>query len=93
MEWRAWAVLLCYVDLDLFAAVILKEKDGVGHLAHLGGFGAGALCMLLFRMKQDNEEASNVKAMLDDTKDYGFLSAYELETLLEQQPTDDINWL
>lgn len=89
-EIHAYWVVLYYIGFDLLGAFVLKNGDGVGHLAHLGGFGAGLLLVLLFRTRRDSAEVSEVQAIQADVKDYTLLSLSDLETLL-QHPTEDLN--
>lgn len=89
-EWQARWVVVMYVGFDILNMLLYKGHDGVGHFAHLGGFGTGLLFCMAIRARRDTEEVSNVQARHADTKDYSLLSATELETLL-QRPTEDMN--
>ena len=88
-EWRAWCVVALYVGMDILFGVLIKLGDGVGHFAHLGGFGAGLLMALLLRGRRDTEEASQARATLADTKDFALLSFYELEAMMAL-PTENM---
>lgn len=90
-DWQAWWVVLLYVGLDLLFAVIFRGADGVGHFAHLGGFGTGLLAVWLLRARRDSEEVSQAQATLAETnRDYTVLGYNELEAIL-QQPTENLN--
>jgi membrane associated rhomboid family serine protease len=84
VEWQARWVVLYYIGLDIFEAVVFGGADGVGHFAHIGGFGMGLLCAYLLRVRRDSEELSEVQATRAEVKDYSLLSYGELETLLQQ---------
>jgi membrane associated rhomboid family serine protease len=82
-------VILTYIGLDLLHQVILQGADGVGHLAHLGGFAAGFLIVLAFRMRKDTEDISEAQATRAEMKDFSLLSYRDLEALMAH-PTDDM---
>jgi membrane associated rhomboid family serine protease len=89
-EWQALWVVLCYVGMDILFGIVLHSVDGVGHFAHLGGFGTGLLATLLMRARRDSEEVSQARAVLDETKrDYTALGYSELEAML-QQPSENM---
>jgi len=83
-----WLVLF-YMGLDLLLALQLKGEDGVGHLAHLGGFAVGLLLCLAMRARRDPAEVSVLQAARAEGKNYAKLSVRELETLV-QYPTEDM---
>jgi membrane associated rhomboid family serine protease len=83
-----WVVLV-YVGMDVLSAVLFRGGDGVGHMAHLGGFGMGLLLAFLMRTRRDSEEASYARAAQSEGGDYSQLDIHDLETLLEQ-PTEDM---
>jgi membrane associated rhomboid family serine protease len=87
MLWRAWWVVLFYVGTD-FIMAILSASDGVGHFAHLGGFGAALLLMFILRPRRDSERVSDVQAERAQVKDYSLLSLEDLETLLDGSADD-----
>ncbi|HLV80871.1 MAG TPA: rhomboid family intramembrane serine protease [Chthonomonadaceae bacterium] len=89
--WEAQArwVVLFYTGLDLLLAFLLKGEDGVGHLAHLGGFGVGLLFCLALRARRDSEDVSVVQAARAELKNYAHLSVRDLETLV-QHPTEEM---
>ncbi|HZP82504.1 MAG TPA: rhomboid family intramembrane serine protease [Chthonomonadaceae bacterium] len=87
-DWQARWVVLLYVGLDILFAFLFRGGDGVGHFAHLGGFGAGFLYTFLLRAKRDTEDVSNVQAVLAETKDHTLLSLNELETLTQRPNVD-----
>lgn len=86
-QWQALYVVLLFVGLDLLSAFVFKSRDGVGHFAHIGGFGSGFLLTLVMRARRDTSEVSEIQALRDDVKDYSLLDYFELEALL-QQPTE-----
>jgi membrane associated rhomboid family serine protease len=86
MEWQARWVVLLYIGLDMLEAVIFAGGDGVGHFAHIGGFGVGLLSVFLLRVRRDSEEMSAVQATRAETQDYSLLSLRELETVLQHPP-------
>ena len=88
-EWKAWCVVALYVGLDVLFGVLIKAADGVGHFAHLGGFGTGLLVVVLLRGRRDTEEASQARATLADTKDFSLLGFTELEAMMAH-PTDNM---
>ena len=88
-EWRAWCVVALYIGMDLLFGVLIKTADGVGHFAHLGGFGTGLLMVFLLRGKRDTEEASQARATLADTRDFTLLGFDELEAMV-QLPTENM---
>ncbi len=77
-----------FVLKDLFAGVIFHTNDGVGHIAHLSGFGLGYAGALGMRARVDNERASKVKSTLAEIGDVSLLNFRELDALL-QHPTDN----
>lgn len=85
VEWALYWVALYYLGLDLLQAVIFGANTGVGHLAHLGGAGAGFLIALALRVARDDEYTSDTKAQVAETKDYSFLSPMQLEDLIKHQ--------
>jgi membrane associated rhomboid family serine protease len=87
--WQARWVVLMYVGSDFLLAVLFRGGDGVGHFAHLGGFGAVLLLMLILRPRKDSEAVSEVQAVRAEVKDYSLLSLGDMETLLENS-TDDL---
>src|SRR5262249_30044167 len=89
-EWQARWIVLFYVSLSLLNAAISPTGGGVGHLAHLGGFGMGVLLAFLFRAHRDSAAISAVQAAHADAQDYALLTRFELEMLLGR-PTDDMN--
>lgn len=89
-EVQARWVVLFYVGLDVLFAFLFQGGDGVGHLAHLGGFGTGLLLVWAMRARRDTEEVSMVQATRAEVKDYSLLDVYQLETLT-QHPTEDMN--
>ena len=86
-EWQARWVVLLYFAFDLLGAFLIRE-DGVGHFAHLGGFGAGFLLVLLLRTRRDSEEASMAQATRAELKDFSYLSFNDLDALM-RNPTED----
>src|SRR5579884_3833441 len=73
-----------------YVVFLFGSKDGVGHLAHLGGFATGFLYAFLLRSRRDSVDVSNIQAVRAEMKDYALLSLTELETLL-QTPTEDMH--
>jgi membrane associated rhomboid family serine protease len=89
-DWKAWWVVSFFVGLDLLSGLLFHSADGVGHFAHLGGFGAGILVAMLMRTRRDSEEISQAQAVLDETKrDYTVLGYSDLEAML-QQPSENM---
>ncbi|MGI4791946.1 MAG: rhomboid family intramembrane serine protease [Janthinobacterium lividum] len=88
-EWQARWVILYFVGLDIFNGLIMGTRDGVGHLAHLGGAGAGFLLVWLMRVPRDTEDISEVQATLSDMRDVALLPLHDLEALM-QRPTTDV---
>ena len=89
-DWQAIWVVLVYVGMDILFGILLHAADGVGHFAHLGGFGTGLLCVLIMRARRDTAEISEAQAILDETKrDYTQLAYTDLEVML-QQPSDNM---
>jgi tetratricopeptide (TPR) repeat protein len=82
-------VIFYFIGFDLLYQLLFRGADGVGHLAHLGGFAAGFLIVLIMRARRDNEDVSNVQAVRSEMKDYSLLSFNDLSTLM-QQPTEDM---
>jgi membrane associated rhomboid family serine protease len=92
-EWHARWVVAVYIGIDLLEGFLTKSlgvSDGVGHFAHLGGFGVGLLGAWALRARRDSEEVSTVQATRAEMKDFSLLSYRDLETLV-QQPTEDMN--
>jgi membrane associated rhomboid family serine protease len=92
-EWHARWVVGLYIGLDLLEGFLTKSlgfSDGVGHFAHLGGFGVGLLGAWALRARRDSEEVSTVQATRAEIKDFTLLSYRDLATLVKQ-PTDDMN--
>ncbi len=87
-DWPMWGVGLYYVGFDLLEFWLFSGKDGVGHLAHLGGVAAGFVLCMAFRPKRDSEMASESKATLAEVKDLSVLSRMELAELHLGNPTD-----
>lgn len=95
-DWPMWGIGCLYLGLDILEAIIFGGKDGVGHLAHIGGAAGGVLICLLLRAKRDDEMTSGAKATLADTKDLRVLSRNELAQLHRANPNDMaviINWM
>lgn len=88
-EWQARWVILYFVGLDVFNGLIMGAHDGVGHLAHLGGAGAGFLLAWALRVPRDTEDISEVQATLADMRDVALLPLHDLEALM-QRPTTDV---
>jgi len=91
-----WGVAGIYLGLDILEAMLFGGKDGVGHMAHIGGAVAGLVICLILRAKRDDAFTSDTKAMLADTKDLNTLSRLELASLHKANPTDTavtINWM
>lgn len=88
-EWRAWWVVSLYIGMDVLFGVLFRNADGVGHFAHIGGFGAGLLVALALRARRDSEERSAAQRIMADVKDYSVLGLSELEAML-QQPTENL---
>jgi membrane associated rhomboid family serine protease len=82
-------VILYFVGFDLLYQFLFHGKDGVGHLAHLGGFAAGLAAVFILRVRRDSEQRSIVKATQAEMKDYSLLSFRDLSTLMEH-PTEDM---
>lgn len=90
-DWQAMYVVLLYIGIDFLFGVILKRADGVGHFAHLGGFGTGLLGAVIMRARRDTAEISAAQAVLDETKrDYTALGFAELEAML-QSPSENMD--
>jgi hypothetical protein len=83
-EWQARWVVLMYIALDVFGAVLIQSADGVGHLAHLGGFGLGLLTVVVLRTRRDSAEASEAQAAQVDLNDYSMLAYPQLAALMER---------
>ena len=89
-EWQAIWVVLIFIGMDVLFGILLHSADGVGHFAHIGGFGTGLLAVFLMRARRDSAEISEAQAVLDETKrDYTALGYSELETML-QQPSENM---
>ncbi len=89
-EWQARWLVLFYIVQDFFWMILFQGGDGVAHMAHIGGFGAGLLLVWVLRVRRDSEEVSTVQAARADIKDYSYFSANELEPLVSQ-PTEDMS--
>ena len=89
-DWPMWGVSLYYLGFDLFEFLIFGGKDGVGHLAHLGGALAGFVVCMAFRPKRDSEMASESKATLAEVKDLSILGRMELAELHRVNPEDTL---
>ena len=89
-DWPMWGVGLYYLGFDLLEFFLFSGKDGVGHLAHLGGALAGFLLCVAFRPRRDSEMASESKAVLAEMKDLSILSRMELAELHLGNPDDPL---
>jgi len=87
-EWQARWVVLMYIGLDVFGAILIQSADGVGHLAHLGGFGLGLFAVIALRTRRDSVEASEAQALQADVRDYTMLSYPQLAALMERGTED-----
>ena len=87
-EWQARWVVVYYLGLNILEQLLSHGQDGVGHFAHLGGAGAGLLCVWLMQTRRDSEDISDAQATHADAKDLTILSFPELEALM-QRPTED----
>jgi membrane associated rhomboid family serine protease len=89
-DWQAQWVILYFVIFDVLEGFLYKSvnlSDGVAHFAHMGGFGAGFLLMLLLRSRRDTEEASEAQAIRADMGgDYSLLALHDLEALIGREP-------
>ena len=84
-----WVGGILYVGRDVLycdASLWAECRDNVGHLAHIGGFGAGILTVVLMRARRSKRGHIEVQAIQADVKDYSLLSRMDVETLL-QRPT------
>lgn len=84
IEWQARWVVLLYVGLDLLKGLVFQGADHVGHFAHLGGAGMGLLSVFLLGVRRDDEEYSNVQAVVAVNRDLSLLNIYELEALMQK---------
>jgi len=89
-EFQARWVILFYVLMDMLEALMFAGKDGVGHLAHLGGAGVGFALVLILRVKRDTRTVSAAQAVHAELKDYSLLSLDELSAL-SQKPDPGID--
>ncbi|MBV9851090.1 MAG: rhomboid family intramembrane serine protease [Armatimonadetes bacterium] len=87
-EWEARWVVGYYLLFNVVDQLQYQGLDGVGHLAHLGGAGAGLLCVWLMRTRRDDASVSAAQAVHADVRDMSLLSFPELEALM-QRPTDN----
>ncbi len=87
--WPMWGVALYYLGFDLVFAII-DAKDGVAHLAHLGGAAAGFLVAFALRPQRDSADASEAKATLSEVNDLGILSSRELASMHASNPEDPL---
>ncbi|MEZ0326235.1 MAG: rhomboid family intramembrane serine protease [Fimbriimonas sp.] len=95
VTWPLWGVALIYLGMDILFAFI-GMKDGVGHLAHIGGALGGLLVCMAYRPQRDTEFVSHAKATLSETKDLSLLSPQELAEMHKVNPTDTaivLNWM
>jgi len=95
-DWPMWGVALMYVGLDVLEAMIFAGRDGVGHLAHIGGALGGFLVCLAFRPQRDDEFVSQAKATFSDTQDLRTLTKTELAELARVNPANTavvLNWM
>jgi membrane associated rhomboid family serine protease len=95
-DWPMWGVSLYYLGFDLLEFFLFGGKDGVGHLAHLGGALAGFVVCIAFRPPRDSEMASESKATLAEVKDLSVLSRMELAELHKVNPDDPftvLHWM
>ncbi len=87
-DWQARWVILYFIAFDLLYGLLFQGLDGVGHFAHLGGFGAGYLGAMLLQMTRDSEDFAQAQAMRSDAGgNLQTLSLVELEALMESAPT------
>src|SRR2546421_3122666 len=63
-------VILYYIGFDLLYQLLAQGADGVGHLAHLGGFGAGVLIVAALRVRRGTQEGFHRQATRAGTKDF-----------------------
>ncbi|MBN9501913.1 MAG: hypothetical protein BGO01_09445 [Armatimonadetes bacterium 55-13] len=95
-DWPMWGVAGMYLGLDILEAILFGGRDGVGHLAHIGGAVGGLFLCLILRAKRDDEFTSDAKATLSETKDLRILSRMELAQLHRVNPGDTavlLNWM
>ncbi len=87
-EWEARWVVAYFLGINVLEQLQYHGMDGIGHFAHLGGAGAGVLCVWLLRTRRDNADVSAAQAVHANVKDLSLLSFPELDALM-QRPTED----
>jgi membrane associated rhomboid family serine protease len=86
--WSMIWVAVYFIGMDVLFTFISGVASDVAHLAHIGGAVAGfGLCFLL-RASRDTRQASDAKAMFDQTKDLSRLSSTDLAAMAQNNPND-----
>lgn len=88
--WHLRWIALMFIGFDVLEALVFGAKSGVGNLAHVGGALGGFGMVLLLRARRDEEETSDAKATLADTRDYATLSTREIEHMAKLDPKDNL---
>jgi membrane associated rhomboid family serine protease len=87
-QWEARWVVVYFLAINVVEQLQYHGLDGVGHFAHLGGAGAGLLCVWLLKTRRDNADMSAAQAVHANMKDLTLMSFRELDALM-QRPTED----
>ncbi|MFZ4507134.1 MAG: rhomboid family intramembrane serine protease [Fimbriimonas sp.] len=94
--WPMWGVGLLYLGQDVLFALLLGGRDGVAHLAHIGGALGGFVLCTCLRPMRDSERASDARATFSESKDLSLLSSSELADLHRGNPNEAVivlNWV
>lgn len=86
--WHARWLILYFFFLNIIEQIITGRKDGVAHLAHLGGFGVGLVGAAICRPRRDSLKKSDAQAVRADVRHTRQMSLTDLENLLTAAPED-----
>ncbi|HEY3781393.1 MAG TPA: rhomboid family intramembrane serine protease [Fimbriimonadaceae bacterium] len=94
--WSMIWVAVYFIGMDVLLTLISGTASGVAHLAHIGGAAAGFGVCLLLKAPRDNRQASDAKAIYDQTKDLSRLSSADLAAMAQNNPNDTrliLSWM
>jgi membrane associated rhomboid family serine protease len=91
-DWMAWWVISYYVAYDVVNGLLgqaMHQGDLLSSFAHIGGFFAGLLCVVVLRARRDSELVSQAQALKSDfAQDLDLMTLTELESIVDAGTED-----